>query len=476
MEEMGTSTHRPAKFRFRNIGPVRDAELELGDFTIIAGRNNTGKTYIAYTLYGFLKMYREWPDYVTEPETGSETPIPHTALLAEQLRRLAQAKQPLNRKTRQELRTTVMQEMTQAFAGVRLSGVFSSPDGAFQDASIAVQLADLSDHERFHALAPPDGPGLALEYDGQQLLISMKNVAQEFSRFDTDQALSALYLQFLFPELPSVPFILSSERFGISLFYRELDFTKNRLVDLLQQLDGHKRGSKSFPFLFLDQAASRYALPIKDNIDYTRSIPDLRDAKSELYDDKLFDSIKDMMNGYYGNSGDDIRFVSKARGKGRSFNLPLHLASSSARGLSDLYFFLRHVAKKGHLLIIDEPESHLDTANQRLLARLLARSVRAGLKVLVTTHSDYLIMEFNNLVMLSKPFPDKEALARKLKYSADDFLEADSIRAYVAEGNGLTRCSVNEFGIDMPVFDRTIDEINRAANELGSRVSEARGM
>ena len=47
---------RGATFRFRNIGPVKDAELELGDLTIIAGRNNTGKTYIVYTLYGFLKM------------------------------------------------------------------------------------------------------------------------------------------------------------------------------------------------------------------------------------------------------------------------------------------------------------------------------------------------------------------------------------------------------------------------------------
>ncbi|MDE2716423.1 MAG: AAA family ATPase [Chloroflexota bacterium] len=473
MEEIDTLTHPPARFRFRNIGPVKDAELELGDLTVIAGRNNTGKTYIAYTLYGFLKMYREWPEYVTEPETESGTPIPNSALLASQLR--ARARQPLHPNMRQELRATLMQEMIEAFSDVRLSGVFSSPDAAFQDASFAAQLPDLSNHLRFQALAPPGGPRLSLDYGDRQLHLSMGVEARNFNRSEIDQALSALYLQFLFPELPSGPFILSSERIGISLFYRELDFTKNRLVDLLQQLDGHKRGSGALPFLFLDQTASRYALPIKDNIDYTRSIPDLRGTRSDLCQDKLFDGIKDMMSGYYGNSGDDVRFISKARGKGRSFNIPLHLASSSARGLSDLYFFLRNVAKKGQLLIIDEPESHLDTANQRLLARLLARSVRAGLKVLVTTHSDYLIMEINNLVMLSQSFPDREALTKKLKYKADDCLEADSIRAYIAEGDGLTPCKVNEFGVDMPIFDRTIDEINRAANELGSRVSEGSG-
>lgn len=39
------------RFRFRNLGPIEDAELELGDLTLLVGRNNTGKTYIAYTLY-----------------------------------------------------------------------------------------------------------------------------------------------------------------------------------------------------------------------------------------------------------------------------------------------------------------------------------------------------------------------------------------------------------------------------------------
>ena len=140
--------------------------------------------------------------------------------------------------------------------------------------------------------------------------------------------------------------------------------------------------------------------------------------------------------------------------------------------MSDLYFFLKHLAKKNQLLIVDEPESHLDTSNQILLARLLARFVRAGLKVLITTHSDYLIKEINNLVMLSRPFKNKEAVIKKLKYSVDDFLVPDSIRAYVAQDNSLTRCDVDRFGIDMPVFDETIDSINRVANDLASRMPD----
>ena len=44
------------KARFENIGPIKKAELKLGDLTIIAGQNNTGKTYLAHTLYNFLNF------------------------------------------------------------------------------------------------------------------------------------------------------------------------------------------------------------------------------------------------------------------------------------------------------------------------------------------------------------------------------------------------------------------------------------
>ena len=280
--------------------------------------------------------------------------------------------------------------------------------------------------------------------------------------------LSDLYiLRFFLPKLP-VPFILSAERFGISLFYKELDFTKNRLVERFKKPERTGKETGSFPSLIIDKMASRYALPIRDNIDYTRDIPDLQKQRSELHDSKLFNDIRDMMGGSYRSSGDDIRFKSKARKGG--FDIPLHIASSSARGLSDLYFFLRHVAKKNQLLIIDEPESHLDTANQIQLARLLARAVHAGLKVLITTHSDYLIKEINNLLMLSTDFKDKPKVLKKLKYSEHDFLKPESVRAYVAENNSLTRCTIERYGIDMPVFDTTIHEINKVSNELGFRL------
>ena len=474
MQDPDNHSPKPVKFRFRNIGPVQDAELELGDVTVIAGRNNTGKTYIVYTLYGFLKMSRTFPEwFFLKQEKQPEAEFPNWHHVAEQLAESGRYTFSLDDKELDRQRKWVTKLLTEGFSEQGLSEMFSSQAEVFKGASI--QIIWNGENSKLRHSYKSEGTKVSIEYDGTQAVVTTDDAKRQLPIGRLAGYVAYHYVRFLFDSFFPDPFILSAERFGISLFYRELDFTKNQLVDMLQKMSDSKNRDKFSPYLFIDRTTSRYALPIKDNIDYTRSIPDLRRSKSEIYNKKLFDDIKDMMGGYYGASGDDIRFISKARGKGRSFNIPLHLASSSARGLSDFYFFLRHIARNNHLLIIDEPESHLDTANQIQLARLLARFVRAGLKVLITTHSDYLIKEINNLVMLSRPFSDKNSMIKKLKYRADDFLEPESVRAYVAEENGLTRCSVDGFGIAMPVFDQTIDAINNAANELASRMEDDSG-
>ena len=101
--------------------------------------------------------------------------------------------------------------------------------------------------------------------------------------------------------------------------------------------------------------------------------------------------------------------------------------------------------------------------------------VRAGLKVLLTTHSDYLVKEINNLIMLNSAFADKAQVIRKLKYRREDGIDPTRIRAYVAEEQGLHKCAIDEFGIDMPNFDETIDTINNAAIELTARLETEAG-
>ena len=143
----------------------------------------------------------------------------------------------------------------------------------------------------------------------------------------------------------------------------------------------------------------------------------------------------------------------------------------SVRSLAGLYHAALTEGFHENLVLIDEPEASLDTANQIELARVVARVVRSGVRVLIATHSDYLIKELNNLIMLSQPLDNKKDVIELLGYAQDDFLPADDVRAFVAENGGLTECEVDAYGMNMPVFDETIDSINSAANLLAARLA-----
>ena len=54
-------------------------------------------------------------------------------------------------------------------------------------------------------------------------------------------------------------------------------------------------------------------------------------------------------------------------------------------------FYLKHVAAPGQLIIIDEPELNLHPSRQIMMARLLTMLVKFGLRVMITTHSDYIV-------------------------------------------------------------------------------------
>ena len=465
--------------RFEGIGPVREAQLTLGDLTIIAGRNNTGKTYLAYTLYGLLKHWR-WPSgdsysvlrrFKHARARRPEDWLPELTKLAESVLETGHAKCRVDPDDLKAARNIVHDILSKDFSARLGQSVFSASPSTFAEARVSVEIGNDCPLEQATITESARNRVWYFEYDGTHLSASWKSdrgAPPELS--EVVRVLAGQYMSVLLAALPR-PFILSAERFGISLFYKELDFTRNHLVDLLQQIGDDRGRSRISPFLMIERSTSRYALPIKDNIDYTRSLSELQANHGPLYEDRLFDDIKEIMGGYYRASDDAIRFKSKAR-KECAFDLPLHLASSSARGLVDLYFYLRHVAAPDDLLLVDEPESHLDTKNQILLARTLARMVGAGVRVLITTHSDYLIKEINNLIMLHELAQEDVHEFRRLGYTSDDALDRTAVRAYITEEHELTECRVDRFGIDMPVFDETIDRINRVSNELAARVSD----
>lgn len=78
--------------------------------------------------------------------------------------------------------------------------------------------------------------------------------------------------------------------------------------------------------------------------------------------------------------------------------LRMSQSSSMISELAPLVLFLRGVVQSGDTLIIEEPEAHLHPAAQTKIALILARLVRVGVRVIITTHSDWLLEQIGNLI------------------------------------------------------------------------------
>ena len=145
--------------------------------------------------------------------------------------------------------------------------------------------------------------------------------------------------------------------------------------------------------------------------------------------------------------------------------------------LLDVFFYLKHVAKPGHILIIDEPELNLHPESQRRFARLLANLVNCGIQVFLTTHSDYIVKEFNTLLMLNHRIDNTDItnIMNRFGYEKTELLSPSKVRMYISKQDRvllpgkqrktkiqtLVPAIINlSLGIEAISFDDTINEMN----------------
>ena len=115
--------------------------------------------------------------------------------------------------------------------------------------------------------------------------------------------------------------------------------------------------------------------------------------------------------------------------------------------------------------MIDEPELNIHPANQRQMARLLARLVNAGMSVIISTHSDYIVREFNSLIMLHQV--TGKALQRKYRYQDDEVIDPELVGAYLFDGHSIRAFSMTrEDGIHATTFDEVITQMNTVNNDI----------
>jgi len=153
---------------------------------------------------------------------------------------------------------------------------------------------------------------------------------------------------------------------------------------------------------------------------------------------------------------DELLFQPKENTK-----LEMPIVSSMVKELAPLVLCLRYLVEPKELLIIDEPEMNLHPAAQVEIAEFLAMLVNAGLHVLITTHSPYIVDHLANLMQAAK-HEDPDSIKEMFYLERTDaFIPQEKVSVYLFE-DGTAKNIVSEEGtINWETFGNVSDDVSQ---------------
>jgi len=449
------------KFKLQNIGIIKNYELELGNLTVICGKNNTGKTYLSYSIYGFYQnIYNK---IITHNFKNFNLQNLRENIIKNETYKI-------NLKELELEIFDLYRDLSNNYSH-KLVDIFNTNVDEFNNSNFSIELpipTNVVDLEFVMPISEDKGKivkekntefaYLYLPRTNKYINISeLELVSENENKFSASQIFFAFTkgrLFLLYKKLIQNVFLISAERSSLQTFQKEIDQYRSRLMFEMQ---------KNKSISITDFSISRFSFPIEQEMNFIRDIDKTIKKNSFIKENypEIIEYIEEMFGVKYEFLNEQLMI-----NVGNKL-IPQYLASSSVRSLADLHIWLKHKASKADLLMIDEPELNLHPENQIKLARLFAKLINIGLNVWITTHSDYIVKEINNLLLLSNNFSEKENLMKEFGYGENEILNNDQVKIYISKENGeLFNVEIDRYGMSSTTFDETIEKINEVSNSI----------
>ena len=390
--------------KIKNIGKLADADIRIGDLTVFAGPNNTGKSFVSKLLYSLFNAINVDP--VKRYIDNLMEPVRY--LLKRLIRRIQIDDDSIS---------LLFEEMNEEFEKLKyLIKKYSADDHEDLDKIILeLSLENLAMMEKIYSKIvltmrakednrKPRYISMLFE-DLNQSLNKLKNTfesgGEEILRNSMRWKIEQNLIQnFQTPKISDLQGIESaSPEVGIEGFGTVKIVNGN-----LQFSIDHEQTYSNLIYL-----ESPFYWKLKNALENTRDYPSFRrpgdrerlsgvpeyfydlarELKFQYTGDMAFPNVyerlisKDVMGGKMALSETgDLLF----REKGRQF--PMSLTATGVANLGILALLIeRKVLDKGAFLFIDEPEAHLHPAWQVVMAEALFDIAKQGAKVVIATHS-----------------------------------------------------------------------------------------
>ncbi len=451
-------------FSVKNLGPIKEAKIDLSPKLILfTGPNNSGKTYLAFLIYGLIKRVNSITFNesihidISKLHSNSRTESQRKLIVPIDFKKLWEYKNAKTNNLKNELGSIFGISKEEA-------------EGLFKDFEIQLE----EDQETFERILINLEINISRTIEGTVVLFKKEKGESKISielsgELKNRFPLNLLLGSFLFNILSFYPFLSASifpvERNSIYTFSKELSLKRHELIEQIQNLKDYD------PVDFIDKRSTRYPLPVRDGLEIAEDLVHTQKTKGEYYDFAI-QVERELLHGkmIISKNGEVLFSHEKAKTK----KMPIHLTASIVKTLSSLVFYLKHIARKGDVIIIDEPELNLHPENQLILTRIFARLINKGLRLLISTHSDYIIREINNLILLSNR--DNEMIKKKreeLSYKEDEYIKPEDMNAYAFEYKrsnarkvNVEKIKIDSEGLEIKAMDETIEQLNDTTDEL----------
>ena len=428
------SVRSEVRVAVENLGPIRKGDIDLRPLTVFVGPSNTGKTYFAMSIYAMHRVFSGFPrfpfmsDYLYSMDGDWLIPDEEYRVVV--------------RKLRNDQRPFHFSDMPEV---VRAAARDALDDPGFLAAHLGNELERCFDVERANSLirtsSRPISAKLSLRVGNDErkgwsfrMAVSDSDIdstghiddvillRDKMSDFDPSYAMrfgpirnillarglrrgdrsAGDFVDFLetlvlsMPEAQSRVHYFPADRSGVMHSHRviasslikrstrgglerfpELPTLPGVMADFIEQLVLHDEPAPG------RRPRRRYGLR-REPAEYMDDIADI--LERETLGGQI-QTVRRAVGGY-------PEFVYCPEGTKRQIRLSR--ASSMVSELASLVLLMRSAVGRGDTVIIEEPEAHLHPAAQTEMAKALTRLVRGGVRVIVTTHSDWLLQEIGN--------------------------------------------------------------------------------
>lgn len=412
-----------SKLIIKNFGKIKEAEIELSNFILFIGDNNSGKSYLMTLIYGLMKYSKSIADimfqnkefiYSLEEYKRIQSIIDKYIKINENIEsgnvvidsflinKDADKKLSLLKKDEINLFNELLNKLLNKYKIEILKFIFNDNDNVINLESIYfdnsnylfnifITKESLFIH-KLHSFSISDiGNDDKIDY-----IFIMRNI---FSRM-LENNFHSLELKFL-----------PTSRTGFLLTYKEL----SKISNMNQFSIGEKKEKTLFQKPIIDFINS--LIDLSYNFEESKGFKDIIEILENNILKGKINLNRETNAMYYQHNNKDLK-------------VPMYLCSAVITEVAPLYLFLKY-SMVGDLFI-EEPELSLHLKLQKEIARVLINLVNKKRNIIISTHSDTILEHINNMAVLHsiKDENKKNQILKDYSYTENDTIDIDKIRIY----------------------------------------------